>query len=429
MASLPPAERDAARRDLLSVQAQRERAVVATSASARKKTQQVWRTLCGELGHTALLEGLRPQDRIHVFELFGERYRTGRISKSGKPVQAHTVEVALGDVGALFSDMGVGDPRLRPGGTTYVPALKKWLVSLQKEDPPSTRVYPCNVTILRGLCDGRTPSARQAATRDLAIGGFFYMNRPGELLKTTKKDLGRSAPFRLGDVTFHRRNKVLSVRRLGPRLLNDGTRHAASRPITGCSAASLTYSTQKICVKGEVITHLATGDALVCPVRALERRVSHLLQHGASLDTPLYIYYNDKNDPIAITTAIMTAALRKAAKRVQSVTGIPPDRISSRSLRPGGATALLCADQNPTCIALVGRWRSEAMLRYLRAQTTPAAKRFAALMLQHGSFSFNPVDDTSDTEFLGIPRELPSSYRDRFDPSDDASDDESDPDD
>ena len=41
-------------------------------------------------------------------------------------------------------------------------------------------------------------------------------------------------------------------------------------------------------------------------------------------------------------------------------------------------------------IQLLGRWKSDAMFRYLRVQATTHALRLSQLMLQHGTFTFAP---------------------------------------
>ena len=187
---------------------------------------------------------------------------------------------------------------------------------------------------------------------------------------------------------------------------------------------SLTYTDQKSCIKGKQVTHIPSGDAQICPVRALERIVTHLLLARAPLDCPLHAYY-ERGKRKHITTTTVTTHLRAAA--VENITGTPPSLISMRSLRPGGATALLCSGEEPTGIALVGRWRSDAMLRYLRANTTPGAKVFAQKMLQFGTFSYTPNTSLpGSTDYFGVPNELPAAIREQFDPSDDASDDEAD---
>ena len=81
-------------------------------------------------------------------------------------------------------------------------------------------------------------------------------------------------------------------------------------------------------------------------------------------------------------------ALQHAAKHLQTRTGINFKLISAPSLRPGGATALLCAHVNSDAICLLGRWKSNAMLRYLRIQATVLKHNYAEQMLQHGSYTF-----------------------------------------
>jgi hypothetical protein len=83
----------------------------------------------------------------------------------------------------------------------------------------------------------------------------------------------------------------------------------------------------------------------------------------------------------------------------------------------------------PTSIALVGRWRSEAMLRYLRAAYTPAAQHFARHMLRSGNFTFGkkpqPPETTEDhTPTFLSPDQAPKDAGELFDPTDDASDDD-----
>ena len=52
--------------------------------------------------------------------------------------------------------------------------------------------------------------------------------------------------------------------------------------------------------------------------------------------------------------------------------------------------ALLCAHVDSDTIKLLGRWRSDEMLRYLHVQAQPVMKDFAAKMLQSGVYSLIP---------------------------------------
>ena len=73
----------------------------------------------------------------------------------------------------------------------------------------------------------------------------------------------------------------------------------------------------------------------------------------------------------------VTNALQHAASLHETRTGILSSKITARSLRPGGATALLCANVGTEAIMLLGRWKSDAMFRYLRVQaaTTTFSQR------------------------------------------------------
>jgi hypothetical protein len=55
--------------------------------------------------------------------------------------------------------------------------------------------------------------------------------------------------------------------------------------------------------------------------------------------------------------------------------------------------ALLCAQVNSNVIQLLGRWRSDKMLRYIHVQAEPVMRDFSSRMLQHGSFVLHPNSD------------------------------------
>ena len=85
--------------------------------------------------------------------------------------------------------------------------------------------------------------------------------------------------------------------------------------------------------------------------------------------------------------------LRLSATALYLTLGIDPLRVSARSLRAGGAMALLCARVDTNIIRLVGRWRSDEMLRYLHLQAYPLMRTFARRMCAAGSFSLLPDQD------------------------------------
>ena len=69
---------------------------------------------------------------------------------------------------------------------------------------------------------------------------------------------------------------------------------------------------------------------------------------------------------------------------------IRPEEIDARSLRSGGATAMLCAEIDKDLTQLQGRWKSDAMIRYLHISAAPIVDSFAHKMFESGDFSFFP---------------------------------------
>ncbi len=78
----------------------------------------------------------------------------------------------------------------------------------------------------------------------------------------------------------------------------------------------------------------------------------------------------------------------------------------ARSLRPGSATALLCAGIDSDHIQLLGRWQSDAMFRYLRIQA--ATGDLSQKMLDHGGYSFAPGTYSQPN---ALPQQVPVSVR------------------
>jgi hypothetical protein len=232
------------------------------------------------------------------------------------------------------------------------------------------------------------------ATADMAVIGFFFLCRPGEHTKNKT-----NTPFNLCDIRLYRNGNELPWRDL-----------YGSPKITDCdtaTAASLTFTTQKNGIKGEVITHGMTGDPLFCPVRALVRRIiAHsLVQTPVAM--PICTYPPDRMQTRSqsakrkfVTSRALTELLRMGVRLARATNPNLPiheSDIDARSLRASGATALLCAGVDQTKIKLLGRWRSDAMLQYLHIQFNPVVCQFARKMLDEGDFANIPDEINWDS--------------------------------
>ena len=217
---------------------------------------------------------------------------------------------------------------------------------------------------------------------DMAVIAFFFLLRPGEYTGHTADRA--TTPFTMGDVQL-----FIGSRRLDLLL-------APPAELAAATAASLTFTTQKSGVRGEVVHHGCSGSPSCCPTRALARRILYLRSNAAPPDTPLGTYFSQGpagHSSHPVTSAKITDLLKSSAGILGPTLGLLPKDISARSLRAGGAMALLCANVDTDMIRLMGRWQSDVMLRYLHLQAQPVMNKFANKMLTGGHYVLQPGQD------------------------------------
>ena len=362
-----------------------------------------WSSYCGSLSVQDDLSDVRDREvKLSYLLVFGYRYRQGGAS-GHQAVRADTVENALLAVGKGIADLGQPDPRKEIGGSgRNHPLLVAFLKSMRDKDDPSKRSYPANVPIIRNLLNvldtlDALYGRQNQQVIDLTIAAFFWLLRPAEY--TASQEHKRSQAFRLRDTHFYVGDRIYSATDAS---LNDVN-------IESVTAAALTFTDQKNAVRGEQVAQRATSDPLMCPAKALFRITQHLRDNNAPPETPLCGYYDSTNKLKSVPSKWITNGLRHSALDLHDNLGIDPNLLSARSLRPGGATALLCARVDKDNIQLLGRWKSDAMLRYLRIQAHVHANNFAQKMLDHGSYSFAPGTYTAECD-MPLPQEAPDDF-------------------
>ena len=301
----------------------------------------------------------------------------------------------LCSVGQACKRVGAPDPRIAPADGKLDYRLTQQLRCWSKEDPPPRRVRPAPITlvthILRSAFD-RPSSPAEQAIADMICIAFYFLLRPGEYTGTTNDD----AAFTLDDVRLFSGTRRLCLQ------------NSSVAAIQAATSVSLYFTTQKNQRKGDSVAHGRSHHPWCCPVRAAIRRV---LTHRAQFEstntvfTPSVIlasyYHNGKN--LRVLAKDITACLRLAATACFPSTGIPAAEISARSLRAGGAMALLCGRIDTDLIKLLGRWQSDAMIRYLHQDATPIMRRLAARMFRNGSYSFLPDVTVPYTDAADVP--------------------------
>ena len=372
MAALDAESRSVFYRDLHTAGEEARLGVTLQRAKAADAHWELWDTFCRKLTLDPLLSKI--EDPVTILQVFALRYRRGTIAPNGKPVRSRTVEDALRSVGQTFAGLGAQDPRLNASGKPDF-RLQRQLRLYAKADPPPNRVKPVPVPVIQQLLSiavlAEAPEV--LAVVHMIVIAFFFLLRPGEYTATTTE----SKPFRLQDVG-------LSIGRLRINPLS-----CPLSDLDRATFATLEFTDQKNGVRGEVIGQGRSKKPHFCPVHCIKEQVKHLRTHNAAPTTPLASYYCGARCR-QVSPSAVSAALKGAVAFLGPSLGFLPKDVSARCLRASGAMALLCAKVDTDLIRLVGRWRSDEMLRYLHVQAEPVMRGFSERMLNHGSFTLHP---------------------------------------
>ena len=270
--------------------------------------------------------------------------------------------------------MGELDPRLNTSGNLDF-RLQRMLSSYSKEDPPPNRVKPVPISVIRRIFAVASTMVDPHCTcvADMIGLAFFFLLRPGEYANSPSD----STPFEFRDVQLFR----------GQQRLNLTT--APEAELLTATFCSLTFRDQKNGVKGEVVGLSHSGDPFLSPTKILARRVIHIRSNTADTHTPLCTYFTATGSN-SITPRDITHTIRNAVTFLGPSLGFLPSDVTARCLRAAGANALLCSNVDTDIIRLLGRWKSDEMLRYLHLQAAPLMSDFSRRMLAGGNFTLIP---------------------------------------
>jgi hypothetical protein len=218
--------------------------------------------------------------------------------------------------------------------------------------------------------------AEQAAS-ELAVGAFFFAMRSCEY--TDVSGPRRTKPLRLRNIRFFRNNTALDL--LDPTL-------------TSATSLSITFEFQKTDIRHETVHQHATLLSILCPVKAWAAVVQRILSYpGCDTDSLVStVLTNDRRR--LITSTFLATQLQAAAKRIgPDVLGFSHLDVGTHSIRSGGAMAMYLARVPVFTIMLIGRWSSDAFLRYIRRQVLQFSAGVSTCMVSPQAQNFFTLPD------------------------------------
>ena len=141
---------------------------------------------------------------------------------------------------------------------------------------------------------------------------------------------------------------------------------------------------QKNGYRGCTLHHDASGEQLLCPVKALARLLFQM--RGLPDDTPLGSFQADNKTRQVTATNMRNLLRQSAAAHGLEACGFDLARVGTHSLRSGGAMALRLAGHDDATIKKLGRWSSNTYLIYIQTQVAQLAQGVSAAMARRLRF-------------------------------------------
>ena len=204
--------------------------------------------------------------------------------------------------------------------------------------------------------------------------GFFFAMRSCENFKVSGPR--RTCPIRLRNIIFWKDNKILAH---------------SSRLLESADKVTIHFEWQKKDARDVDVTQSATHHPSLCPVKAAASIVRRLQAFQAAPDSFIYSYMSASGKLKDVTSPIALQLLRSHVKSIDfNSLGISPEVIGLHSCRSSAAMAMYLNHVPVYTIMLLGRWSSDAFLRYIRQQVTDFGSDVSSKMIQTPRFYHAP---------------------------------------
>ena len=221
-------------------------------------------------------------------------------------------------------------------------------------------------------------TAFDKAVATLLIGATFFCMRSCEYLKAPGAKDKKTKLLCVKNFRFYLNNKELDLH---------------SPDLAEAETISITFEDQKNGDKFDTVNLQNSNDKTLNPITAWANTVSRIMKSpGSTRNTPINSYLIGKKF-YSISAKNAINALRSAVTKYgEDRLGFKASEIGTHSIRSGGAMAMyLAVPQIPTyTIQLIGRWRSDAFLKYIRKQVKQFSAFISTSMVTNENFSHVP---------------------------------------
>ena len=372
--------------DCIAAESYRKEAVTGKTQKDQDRAFNRWVSYAESvgLGSNPFLDGFSRPQRIKLMGAFAVAMREGRFSGPAHDVLAEsTIRSAISYVASTFRENDRSNPTRDEDGDLGR-LLSRLFRAFRKKDPKEKQQKALPASVLLETAKLQLTETQRAVSQ-LSIGAFYFACRSCEYVKVQQAEMRRTDILRLRNIQFRRYNRVL--------------RHD-NPELEYADCVSLTFEMQKKDEKHDTVTQYCTEHEIMCPVRAWAAVVKRIRGYpGANSDTPVSAVW--RNGRIQhITSQDIIDGINRGAEAVGwDLLGLNKGDFGTHSIRSGGAMAMYLDEIPIYTIMLIGRWSSDAWLRYIRKQVDQFSNNVARRMNKHMHYRHLPVvEDTDDKD-------------------------------
>jgi hypothetical protein len=352
----------------------RSKGLQADSQAKHTRSFSRWLTFLTSIGITndAFLTAFLPHQRTRIVGAFAHSVRTAEYSgHRTQPLAASTVRDTIAALSAAFTEHDRDDPVLNTQGKTHR-ILHLQFAAYRQDDPPQKVQRALTLDFITEVfAEQHTPADR--CFGPLLILAFFFAMRSCEYL--TVSGPRKTKLLRLRDIQFFLHRVDIST--------NTTQLHTAD-------VICITFQDQKNGDKADTITMHRTTDPITCPVKQAATIVTSIRNiPGCTSDSTINTYQSKGRTYTLSSQTALQRLRRKATVLGPHTLGHTADDIGLHSCRSAAAMAMVLAGTPVYMIMLIGRWKSNAFLRYIRKQVAEVSNDVSNNMIRIRSF-FHP---------------------------------------
>ena len=186
------------------------------------------------------------------------------------------------------------------------------------------------------------------------------------------------------------------VFRIGPEVIN----HKSKRKYIADNV-EITFRIQKNGVVEDQILQWYTNDKELCPVKHWAITIDRLQSYPRYNNKwPVYYFFDhDSKRATSISNTEIGTDIKAAVDAIgPNILGFTSDDVGTHSNRAGFAMMMYLSGQPVYTIMLLGRWLSDAFLRYIEKQVKEFSKGASQKMLTHNTFYNIPLRPWTQTD-------------------------------